>query len=1085
MGILSNRKLLLRTTLVVPFVLQIVAAVGLTGYLSFINGRRTVDDLSTQLQSETTSRVQERLDSFLEIPHLINRISADDLEIGKLDLQNIPLLERHFWQQIQQFPSASYIFVGTTEGIFSGAEQVPDGLPNVSYWTSESPDGAFLTYDTDEQGNRQELLSAVEGYALFQRPWYKAAKAAKEATWGEIYVWSAPYPNISLPAVRPVYNSDGELEAVFTVDLSLLAIRDFLSELEISETGEAFILERDGFLVSSSTEGSLFNEADGELQRVEGTQSESPIVQGVVQYLNQNFGDLDEIDGPRQLAFDLDGERQFLQVTPYRDEYGLDWLIAVVIPEADVMQQINASTRNTILLCLGALGVAIAIGIFTARRITRPLLNISGAADRLSQGDLDQRIKPSIITEIDVLANSFNQMAGQLKASFNSVQESEERFRSLVANVPGAIYRGQYDPDWTMLYVSDAIKTISGYDASDFIQNRVRTYRSVIHPEDRNLVEREISAGIAAKEPYVLYYRVLHQDGGTRWVYEQGQAIFGDDDDPLYLDGAIFDITQRKEAEEANSAKSQFLANMSHELRTPLNAILGYSEILEEELADLSEPELIRDVQKIHGAGEHLLGLINSILDLSKIEAGKMELFLETFEIAPMIEEVTATINPLLAKKENTLVINCPANIGEMHADMTKVRQCLFNLLSNASKFTEKGTITLSVDKEEEDTETRGHGEKRSASSSFPTGYITFKVADTGIGMTPQQQAKLFQAFTQADVSTTRKYGGTGLGLAITQKFCQMMGGDISLESEAGRGTAFTIRLPEQVQEQQSEPREGTQGITEPEDMENVSPSPSLSLPSSSEASTILVIDDDPSVHDLMQRFLSQEGFHVVAANSGSEGLRLAREHSPDIIILDVMMPSMDGWSVLSTLKADVDLASIPVVIVTMVDNKNLGYTLGASDYLLKPINYDRLTALLQKYRPDSSSSSVMIVEDNPENREMMRRQLAKAGWQVIEAENGRKALELLEIEKPGIILSDLMMPQMDGFEFINELRHHPQWQSIPVIVLTAKDLSQEDKERLDGQIERIYQKGSFNRQSLLSEVRSLVDTHIRNKKVN
>ncbi|MGJ3248690.1 MAG: PAS domain S-box protein [Elainellaceae cyanobacterium] len=551
MSVLPNRKLLLRTTLVVPFVLQIVTAVGLTGYLSFINGRKTVDDLSTQLQSETTARVQERLDNFLEASHLINRISADDLQIGTLDLQNVSQLERHFWHQIQQFPSASYIFVGTTEGIFSGAEQVTDGLPNVSYWTSTSPNGVFLTYETDEQGNRQNLLSAVEGYQLFQRPWYKAAKAAGKATWGDIYVWSAPYPNMSLPAVRPVYSADGELEAVFAVDLSLLGIRDFLSQLEISESGEVFILERDGLLVSSSMAGSLFTEADGELKRVKAMQSESPMVQGVSQFLNQSFGDLDAIDRPQHLKFDLDGERQFLQVTPYRDEYGLDWLIAVVIPESDVMQQINASTRNTVLLCLGALGVAIAIGIFTARRITSPLLDISQAADELSQGKLDQHIKPSAITEINVLASSFNQMADQLKASFHTVQQSEARFRSLVVNVPGAIYRGQYDADWTMEYISNAIETISGYPASDFIQNRVRTYRSIIHPEDRDLVERDVSHGVTAKAPYVLYYRVLHRNGDTRWVYEQGQAIFGDDDCPLYLDGVIFDITERKEAEEA------------------------------------------------------------------------------------------------------------------------------------------------------------------------------------------------------------------------------------------------------------------------------------------------------------------------------------------------------------------------------------------------------------------------------------------------------------------------------------------------------------------------------------------------------
>ena len=520
----------------------------------------------------------------------------------------------------------------------------------------------------------------------------------------------------------------------------------------------------------------------------------------------------------------------------------------------------------------------------------------------------------------------------------------------------------------------------------------------------------------------------------------------------------------KAEAEEANNTKSQFLANMSHELRTPLNAIIGYSEILKEDIEGLGAPDLIPDVQKIHGAGKHLLGLINNILDLSKVEAGKMELFLETFEIGPLVDDVTATIRPLVAKNKNTLVVNYPADIGSMHADITKIRQSLFNLLSNASKFTENGTITLSVERS-----CNGSGDY-SALSANPNSYVTLKVTDTGIGMTLEQQARLFQSFTQADLSTTRKYGGTGLGLVITQKFCQMMGGDISVESEAGQGTTFTIQLPEQVPELQPESRQN--------ELNGVS-----HHLTTLGASTILVIDDDPSMQDLMQRFLNREGFHAVIAASGQEGLRLAREQSPDAIILDVIMHSMDGWAVLSALKADPDLASIPVVMVTMVDDKNLGYALGASDYLMKPIDYTRLSAVLHKYQSDSSPSSVMVVEDNAENREMMRRQLSKAGWRVIEAENGCRALEVLEVEQPDVILLDLMMPEMDGFEFISELRQRPEWRAIPVIVLTAKDLTQEDQERLDGQTQRILQKGSYNRQTLLSEVSHFTSEASRQKK--
>ncbi|MBD3886630.1 response regulator [Phormidium tenue FACHB-886] len=497
------------------------------------------------------------------------------------------------------------------------------------------------------------------------------------------------------------------------------------------------------------------------------------------------------------------------------------------------------------------------------------------------------------------------------------------------------------------------------------------------------------------------------------------------------------------QAEEANTTKSKFLANMSHELRTPLNAIIGYSEMLIEEITDLGTPGLIPDVQKIHGAGQHLLGLINNILDLSKVEAGKMELFLETFAIASLIQEVAATIRPLVTKNHNTLVINCPTTIGSMRADITKLRQSLFNLLSNASKFTENGTITLTV-------------ERRDAN------WITFSVSDTGIGMTPEQQAKLFQAFTQADVSTTRKYGGTGLGLVITQQFCKIMGGDIQVESEARRGTTFTMRLPEHVQELQSE----APIQNEPRETRVSS--------SISGASTVLVIDDDASVQDIMQRFLSREGFNVITAMSGQEGLRLAGEQSPDVILLDVRMPNLNGWEVLSRLKSDPELARIPVVMVTIEDDKALGCALGAVDYLLKPVDHDRLLTLLQPYIAGSSSTSVLVVEDNTENREMICRQLIKAGWSVVEAENGRRALDVMQTNQPGIILLDLMMPEMDGFEFIRELRQHPQWRSLPVIVLTAKDLTLEERRWLDGQTQNIYQKGAGSRQ-LLDEIRSLI----------
>jgi GAF domain-containing protein/CheY-like chemotaxis protein len=503
-----------------------------------------------------------------------------------------------------------------------------------------------------------------------------------------------------------------------------------------------------------------------------------------------------------------------------------------------------------------------------------------------------------------------------------------------------------------------------------------------------------------------------------------------------------------RQLEVADRHKSEFLANMSHELRTPLNAIIGYSEMLQEDAADLGAAQFTDDLQKINAAGKHLLELINAVLDLSKIEAGKMELYLESFDVASLVRDIAAVIQPLAAKNGNRLEVRCPEGIGAMRADLTKVRQALFNLLSNACKFTERGTVSLAVARE----------------AAGGRDWMVFGVTDTGIGMTPEQVARLFEAFSQADAATTRRFGGTGLGLALSRRLCRMMGGDVTVASEAGRGSTFTIRLPVQVTEAAHE----AAAPAAPAD--HVPP----------EAGTVLVIDDETAVRDLMQRFLAREGFRVVTAAGGEEGLRQARELRPDAITLDVMMPGMDGWAVLSALKADPDTADIPVVMLTIVDDRNLGYALGAADYLTKPIDRERVVTVLRKYRPDLP---VLVVDDDAGLRQLLRRMLEPEGYAVVEADNGRVALERLREVSPSVVLLDLMMPEMDGFEFVAEFRRHEAWRGIPIVVITARDLSREDHERLNGYVERILQKGAASRDQLLGEVRELVASSVARRR--
>jgi signal transduction histidine kinase/CheY-like chemotaxis protein len=501
------------------------------------------------------------------------------------------------------------------------------------------------------------------------------------------------------------------------------------------------------------------------------------------------------------------------------------------------------------------------------------------------------------------------------------------------------------------------------------------------------------------------------------------------------LEKKVEDRTRQLEV--ASQHKSQFLANMSHELRTPLNAIIGYSEILQEDVADLGHENLTLDLKKIESSGRHLLGLINDILDLSKIEAGKMDVYLEDVEIVPLLDEVRAIIVPMAEKNSNKIEFRLADNLGTMRTDRTKLKQSLLNIFSNGSKFTQNGRLTLVAERFETDKP-----------------MVRFSISDTGIGMTEEQLGRLFQAFSQADASTTKKYGGTGLGLAITHNFCQMLGGNVTVASRPGEGSIFTITLPDSLL---------APAPAKPED------APPLAVESNG-ALTVLVVDDDPAARDLLTANLKGTGYRIVYAASGDEALRLARTMRPDAITLDVMMPKPDGWEVLSALKADPDMRDIPVIIVTMLSDRGIGLSLGAVDVLAKPVDRGQLTVLINSLL--RREGPVLIVEDDAGAREMMRQTIEKMSLPVAEAADGRQALAWLGGHPtPAVILLDLMMPDVDGFEVLEALAAHPQWREIPVIVITAKELTAAERERLLQRAQKVIAKGSASRLDIAAAI--------------
>ncbi|MEG4800315.1 ATP-binding protein [Microcoleus sp. ARI1-B5] len=847
----------LRLALTVPFVLQTVAAVSLVGYLSFLNGQKAVQELVNSLQGEISDRIQEHLTDYLEKPHTIARLNAGAAQLGKLNPADLPATQRYFWQQMQVFYSVREIYLGSKEGEFIGVRREESGQ-FVARITENFPRRSY--YALDAQGNPTNLLSFEPNYDSRTRPWYIGATAANKLVWTEIYTFFQG--DLGITAAQPFYDERGEFVGVMAVDIILSQIGDFLGKMKISRSGQTFIMERSGALVGSSTQEKPYTVGpDGKALRLLAIDSKNPLTNAAAKHIISNFN-LSFVEPPQKLEFQLKNQRHFVQILPYKDPSGIDWLVVIVIPENDFMAEIQANTASTLLLCIAALILAIIIGGFTARSIARPILGLNAAAKNIARGEWDRTLEFDRADEVGELAKSFTSMVSQLQTSFAALENKNQELQQL------------------------------------------------------------------------------------------------------------------------DKLKDEFLANTSHEFRTPLNGMIGIAEsMIDGATGTLSEIQQ-QNLSMIASSGRRLNELVDNILDFAQLKNHKLELHLRSVEIKSIVEVVLTVSKSLTGTKNLQLINNIPADLPLIWADENRLQQILYNLIGNAIKFTESGTVEISAKIVAADGETSRTVPESNPGPSSPDFLIAVTVSDTGIGISAANLDRIFEPFEQGDGSTVRQYGGTGLGLTLCKQFVELHGGKIYAASQVGIGSCFTFTLPFSTEiihpsAPAINPHPATQtNGSESKNNRNSSylccdlnfykpahnPAYLATALLEAEKFKILIVDDDPINLQVLNNHLSLQNYSVILALNGEQALSVldSGQHF-DLIILDIMMPRMSGYEVCAKVREKYPSHELPVVMLTaqnQVSDLIIGFQFGANDYLTKPFSKDELLTRIKSHINLSQTNS-------------------------------------------------------------------------------------------------------------------------------